>query len=50
MEWDREKAPRSLGDANLDREHSARANLSGRVADVVRGGLRKQVVPDTNVG
>ena len=45
--WDREKAPRSQGDANLDREHSARANRSVRGAGVVRGGLRKQVVPDT---
>ena len=50
MGWDREKAPRSLGDANLDREHSARANLSVRVAGMVRGDLRKQVVTDTNVG
>ena len=48
--WDREKAPRSQGDANLDQDHSARANLSVRGAGVVRGGLRKQVVPDTNVG
>ena len=39
VEWDRERRRGHKGDANLNREHSARANWSVRDADVVRGGL-----------